>query len=106
MRRSTYRNPANRNFYQLCGEIAEKHPDWDAVKVEAEATIRSLDTCTAKDENGRCVAEPGDLVRAKTSADSLIAPGTFGVIEGVEGQPRREYEVTFNMSPLRGGIKA
>ena len=43
---------------------------------------------------------PGDIVVAIKTDDSLIPIGAKGVIEGVEGQRRREYSVLFNWSPL------
>jgi len=42
---------------------------------------------------------PGDIVIAFSSGDCLIEDGCKGVIEGIQGQYKPQYEVTFNMSP-------
>jgi hypothetical protein len=39
---------------------------------------------------------PGGLVRIKNSRDCLIKEGSFGVIEGIVGDARKEYLVCFN----------
>ncbi len=44
--------------------------------------------------------KPGDLVCATKSDDSLIEVGSCGVIEGMAGQRKNEFMVTFNPSPL------
>jgi hypothetical protein len=46
------------------------------------------------------VPMPGDIVIAVKSDDVLIKPGAKGIIEGMQGERREEYEVTFNWSPL------
>jgi hypothetical protein len=43
---------------------------------------------------------PGDVVRVLTSDDVLIKVGSYGVIEGVEGETEEEYSVCFNCSPF------
>jgi len=41
---------------------------------------------------------PGDLIRVVASDDSLIKVGSYGVVNGVVGQPRSVCQVTFNYS--------
>lgn len=63
--------------------------------------MREIEHPCIRDERGKCVADPvpGDYVQVVATDDSLIKPGSFGV---VEKQVSNRFTVTFNFTtPFR-----